>query len=50
MIHKHNLHLRQTDRVRVGVKRFERMRNWQISAEVQLWAIICFAMRKWMKS
>jgi len=27
MIHKHNLQLRQTDRVRVGVKRFERMGN-----------------------
>jgi len=32
MIHKHKFQLRQTDRVRVGVKRFERMGNWHLSA------------------
>jgi len=30
MIPKHILQLRQTDRVRVEVKRFKRMGNWQI--------------------
>jgi len=32
MIHKRSFQLRQTDRVRVGVKRFERMGNGQLSA------------------
>jgi len=32
MIHKHILQLRQTDRVRVGVKRSKGMGNWQLSA------------------
>jgi len=50
MVHKPNLQLRQTDRVRVGVKRFEEMVNWQISAELQLWVIVRFAMRQWMES
>jgi len=49
MTHKHILQLRQTDRVRFRVKRFERMGNWQKSAQLQLWAIVCFAMRKYIQ-
>jgi len=33
MTHKHILQFRQTDRVRVEVKRFERMGNWQKCTE-----------------
>ena len=34
LMHKHNFQSRQTDRVRVGVKRCERMGNWRLVATV----------------